>query len=90
MGVPNRKSEGTRSRRSVMAIRTPKEAWYLAVAASDLLEALQECADDLEAQVEDQYKHTKDYPSMRRRYDRDIAPVIKARTAIAKAKGEVL
>ena len=53
-----------------------------------LLEALKECADDLESEVEHRYKDTKDYPSERRRYERDIAPVRKARAAIVAAMVE--
>ena len=51
-----------------------------------LRKALQECADDLQAEIEDRYpisipgKPGRDvYPDMQRRYDRDMAPVIKAR-----------
>ncbi len=54
---------------------------------AELVAALQECADDLEQELEHHYAGTKDYPSERRRYERDTAPVRKARAAIAKAKG---
>jgi hypothetical protein len=59
-----------------------------AVTITDLLEVLKACADDLEALVEDHYKATKGYPSERRRYERDIAPVVKARAIIARAEKE--
>ena len=50
---------------------------------------LAECADDLESWVEGNYAKTKDYPSEKRRYDRDIQPVLNARAALAdQPKGE--
>jgi predicted nucleic acid-binding Zn-ribbon protein len=49
-----------------------------------LREALRECADELEVVVEDRYKDTKDYPSEKRRYDRDIAPVLRARDLLSQ------
>ena len=57
---------------------------------SEPTEALQECADDLEAFLEDHYKNTKDYPGERRRYERAIAPVRKAHAAIARATAAAL
>ena len=44
--------------------------------------ALKECADDLERYVEREHTSTKHYPSELRRYERDIAPVRKARELI--------
>ena len=44
-----------------------------------LREALRECADELEVVVEDRYRDTKGYPSEKRKYDRDIAPVLLSR-----------
>lgn len=52
-----------------------------------LLEALRECADDLDGRIEHDYERTKDHPAMKRRYDRDMAPVHQARAAIAAAEG---
>ena len=60
---------------------------------ADALEALQaeqhelrkcliECSDELESHVEHHYQHTTEYPSERRRYDRDIGPVRRARAAL--------
>ena len=49
-----------------------------------LREALRECADELEVVVEDRYRDTKNYPSEKRRYDRDIAPVLKARDLLSR------
>ncbi len=60
---------------------------HLAAAAPTMYEALKECAEDLATLVEAYYAHTKDYPSESRRYERDMAPVLKARAAISKAKG---
>jgi hypothetical protein len=49
-----------------------------------LREALRECADELEVVVEDRYRDTKGYPSEKRRYERDIAPVLKARDLLSR------
>jgi hypothetical protein len=43
---------------------------------SELVEALRECADDLSAELEGNYKYTKDHPAMK--------PVVRARAALAK------
>ncbi len=44
---------------------------------------LTDCANDLEAYVEDQYPASiKQYPGQSRRYERDIEPVRKARAAL--------
>lgn len=47
-----------------------------------LRELLKECADEAEGWIEDYYKDTKDYPSEMRRYERDIDPIRRARTAM--------
>lgn len=57
----------------------------LMAAAPDLYEALQECADSLADDLKAQYAGKLAYPSERRRYERDMAPVNKARAALAKA-----
>jgi hypothetical protein len=49
-----------------------------------LREALRECADELEVVVEERYRDIKDYPSEKRKYDRDIAPVLKARDLLSR------
>lgn len=41
--------------------------------------ALKDCADDLEAEIEARYANTKDHPAMKRRYDRDMETVRRAR-----------
>lgn len=41
--------------------------------------ALKDCADELADQIEGHYAATKDHPAMKRRYDRDMQPVIAAR-----------
>jgi hypothetical protein len=44
---------------------------------------LSECADDLEAEIKDRYAGTQGiYPDERRRFDRDMEPVHRARAAI--------
>ena len=47
-----------------------------------LISAARECADALESEVEHYYALTKDYPSEKRRYERDMAPVTKLREEI--------
>lgn len=44
-----------------------------------LREALKECADDLESLVKAEYAPMLDYPDKRRKYKRDLEPVIRAR-----------
>lgn len=48
-----------------------------------LVEALAECADDLEAEIAARYAGADAYPSEARRRDRDMEPVIAARAALA-------
>jgi hypothetical protein len=45
---------------------------------------LKECADELADQIEGQYAKTKDHPAMKRRYDRDMQPVLDARAALER------
>jgi hypothetical protein len=49
---------------------------------TNLRKLVKDLADDLEAEVENHYKDTKDYPSEMRRYERDMATVWKAREAL--------
>jgi hypothetical protein len=50
-----------------------------------LREALKECADDLEAEVEARYSHgIKEHPAMAPKYARDMEPVVKARSLLAE------
>jgi len=51
----------------------------------ELVEALKECSDDLEALVNHEYIGVRDYPSMDKKYQRDMQPVEKAKAALAKA-----
>ena len=71
------------------ALATTGGAWpdseanaRLIAAAPDLLEALQECAADLEAEIE-----ARRGAVLERTMERDLATVRKARAAIAKATG---
>lgn len=50
-----------------------------------LREALEECADDLEAEVNDRYPPSQmaAYPDQQRKRERDMQPVVKARAALA-------
>jgi hypothetical protein len=49
-----------------------------------LREALNECADSLEAYVEHEYVNTKDHPAMAWRYERDMEDVYRARALLKK------
>lgn len=49
---------------------------------------LKGCADGLADQIEGHYAQTKDHPAMKRRYDRDMQPVLAAREALAGRKGD--
>lgn len=53
---------------------------------AELIEALKECADDLEAEIEARYQDIKDNPAITKRYERDMEPVVCARKAIALAE----
>jgi hypothetical protein len=44
-----------------------------------LRELVRSLADELESAIEAQYDRLKNYPSMKRRYDRDMATVRQAR-----------
>lgn len=54
----------------------------------DLLDALVECADGLEAAMRENYRDMLDYPHNRAKLERDLEPVSRARAAIAKALGQ--
>ena len=47
-----------------------KESWYKAT-----LYTLKELSEDLECELNETYKFRKDYPSIMRKYDRDMAIV---------------
>ena len=49
---------------------------------SRLLEALKECADDLEICIEQEYAPLRRYPSYERKRSRDMGPVREARELI--------
>jgi len=51
-----------------------------------LVEALRECADDLEAEVNDRYPPSQmaAYPDQQRKRERDMQPVAEARAALAR------
>ena len=56
----------------------------------ELVEALEDLANECEEWVDAKYKeHGEVYhPALQRRYDRDVEPVLKTRQLIAKARGE--
>lgn len=59
------------------------------VDADAMLEALEECASDLEAEVTATYPEwVRKYASGESRYQNDMAPVFRARAIIARVKGE--
>src|SRR5512139_2501190 len=47
------------------------------------IEALKECADDLESMINGFYANTLDYPSQKRKMERDLVTVSRAREVIA-------
>lgn len=51
---------------------------------ANAIEALKECADSLQAEIDGRYNGTQDkYPDQMRRYQRDIEPVTQARKSLA-------
>ena len=56
-----------------------ERAWRAEAKVKLLSVALKECADDLEASVNAEYHGTLDYPSQRRKWERDLQPVAAAR-----------
>ena len=55
-------------------------------AAPDLADALKECADDLESELNEKYTaELRLYPSQQAKYNRDMKPVLAARAALQKA-----
>lgn len=53
-----------------------------------LLAALRETADDLAEEILDRYDRTLDHPTMKRRYDRDMEPVIRARALLTALQSQ--
>ena len=52
----------------------------------ELADALKECADDLESELNEKYTaELRLYPSQQAKYQRDMKPVLAARAALAKA-----
>jgi hypothetical protein len=51
---------------------------------SRLAEALRECSDDLAAEISARYAGTLHYPVQQHGYDRDMAPVERARALLAE------
>jgi hypothetical protein len=49
---------------------------------TNLRKLVKDLADDLEVEVENHYKDTKDYPSEMRRYERDMSLVYEARKVL--------
>jgi hypothetical protein len=63
---------------------TADEIERLRAERDQLREALQDCANDLKAELRDRYAGTQDiYPSERRRFDRDMEAVTAARQLLA-------
>ena len=67
-----------------MSLASRIKPHFSAAAIWRLREALRDCADELEVVVEERYRDIKDYPSEKRKYDRDIAPVLKARDLLSR------
>jgi hypothetical protein len=51
---------------------------------AQLRELVKSLADELESAIEAQYDRLKNYPSMKRRYDRDMATVRQARRMLGE------
>ena len=50
-----------------------------------MVDVLRECSDDLQALIDAEYAGMQDkYPTMQRKYQRDIEPVTRARNLIAE------
>jgi hypothetical protein len=65
--------------------RRPETIKSLKQFLAEVVVFLRECSDDLEAYVEAEYAGTQEkYPSQKRRYDRDILPVLHAKQIIAR------
>jgi hypothetical protein len=56
---------------------------------ADWAAAAKECADEFAYAVEQRFDEIGRHPAMKHRYDRDMAPVLGLRVAIAKAEGLV-
>jgi hypothetical protein len=54
-------------------------------AAPELLEALENVSDDLEAELKHRWGY---HPALQSKFDRDMVPVIEARELIAKIRGK--
>jgi len=57
----------------------------LRAALRDMRDALKECADDLTYEVEAKYEGMLNYPSMKLKFERDIAIVHTAKSALTRA-----
>ena len=57
-----------------------------AATVAALAEALEECADDLEAEISSRYSAVRHYACMAADEKRDMEPVIRARAALAAAQ----
>lgn len=59
---------------------------YLQKSNEQLRDILQECADDLQGELESRYTSRTIYETERRRFERDMAPVYAAREALSLTK----
>ncbi|MCC7183581.1 MAG: hypothetical protein IT509_08430 [Rhodocyclaceae bacterium] len=69
--------------------RLAERAAATEAALGEAVKALRECAADLEAHLDREYPAPDrlTYPDQRRKYERDSAPVLKARALLAKIEG---
>jgi hypothetical protein len=51
---------------------------------AEVLDALKECADELAEWVQERYRVTLHHPSEKRRFDRDMEPVMRARAVLLR------
>ena len=64
--------------------RMVKEINRLRAENAELREVLNECADDLQTELQYRYGYPSIHPAMQRKFDRDMAPVERARAILAR------
>lgn len=69
---------------SLRAIKGRGEIDRLRTENAELREVLTECADDLQTELQYRYGYPSIHPAMQRKFDRDMAPVERARALLAR------
>lgn len=52
----------------------------------EIIEKIEALADDLEAELNQRFCGTLEYPNLKRRYDRDMEPVLRIRTLLTACR----